>query len=108
MGAAVVAFTMATRDPDGIAIVGLVAGGAAVAVGALAAVAFMAAGTRTVKRGAARDAAVARGLRRGVMVGSAVGLVTLLRALDGLTPLTAVGVVAPFFVAEAVLSVRRP
>lgn len=98
---------MATRDPDGVASVGLVVGGVAVAVGALAALAFVATGTRKVKRGATRDAAAARGLRRGVMVGSAVGLVTLLRALDGLTPLTAVGVAVPFLVAEAVLSVRR-
>lgn len=107
IGAAVVAFTIATRDPDGITSVLLVVGGAAVAVGALAALAFVATGTRTVKRGATHDAAVARGLRRGVMVGSVVALITLLRAIDGLTPLTAAFVVAPFVVAEAVLSVRR-
>ena len=41
------------------------------------------------------------------MTGCAVALVLLLRAVDGLTPLTAVFVVAPFVVAEAVLSRRR-
>jgi hypothetical protein len=41
------------------------------------------------------------------MVGCVVALGTLLRALDGLTPLTAIAVVAPFVVAEAVLSARR-
>jgi hypothetical protein len=41
------------------------------------------------------------------MVGSAVALVALLRVLDGLTPLTAVFVLAPFVVAEILLSTRR-
>ena len=41
------------------------------------------------------------------MVGSAIGLLALLRVLDGLTGLTAVFVIAPFVVAEAVLSARR-
>jgi hypothetical protein len=63
--------------------------------------------TRRTKRGAPRDAAVVHGLRRGAMAGCVIGLVALLRALDGLTPLTAIFVVAPFVVAEAVLSTRR-
>ena len=41
------------------------------------------------------------------MVGSVVGLVALLRVVDGLTPLTLLFVVAPFLVAEAVLAGRR-
>ena len=41
------------------------------------------------------------------MVGSAIGLLALLRVVDGLTVLTAVFVIAPFVVAEAVLSARR-
>ena len=48
-----------------------------------------------------------RGLRRGAMAGCVVGLAALLRVLDGLTPLTAVFVAAPFVVAEVVLSTRR-
>lgn len=85
----------------------IVVAGAAVAVGALVAAALVAAGSRRTRRGPRRDAAVARGLRRGAMTGSAVGLVALLRVLDGLTPLTAIFVVAPFVVAEVVLSTRR-
>ncbi|MEA2662839.1 MAG: hypothetical protein QOH08_2411 [Chloroflexota bacterium] len=42
------------------------------------------------------------------MLGCVVGLVALLRVLDGLTPLTLAFVVAPFVVAEVVLSTRRP
>lgn len=82
-------------------------GGAAVGCGALAAVAFVAFGARTVKRGRARDVAVARGVRRGAMVGCVIGLLGLLRVVDGLTPLTAGFVIAPFLVAEAVLMSRR-
>lgn len=98
---------MATRDPDGPLSVGLVVGGAALAAGALAAAVFVGLGTRGAKRGARRDAAAARGLRRGAMVGCAVGLLALLRVVDGLSVLTAIFVVAPFVVAEAVLSLRR-
>ena len=104
---AIVAFTVATRDPDGPLTVTIVVAGVAVAVGALVAAALVAAGSRRTRRGTRRDAAVARGLRRGAMTGSAVGLVGLLRLLDGLTPLTAIFVIAPFVVAEVVLSTRR-
>jgi hypothetical protein len=65
------------------------------------------AAARRAKRGPRRAAGIARGLRRGAMVGSAVALVALLRVLDGLTPLTAVFVLAPFIVAEVLLSTRR-
>ena len=84
-----------------------VVAGAAVAVGALTAQVLVSLETRRAKRGPQRGAAIARGLRRGAMVGCAAALVILLRAVDGLTPLTAVFVVAPFVVAEAVLSTRR-
>lgn len=104
---AIVAFTVATRDPDGPLSVGLVVGGVAIAFGALAAALFAALAARGAKRGKTRDLAVARGLRRGAMVGSVIGLLALLRVLDGLTPLTAAFVIAPFVVAEAVLSARR-
>ncbi|MEP7003332.1 MAG: hypothetical protein ABI888_02225 [Chloroflexota bacterium] len=87
---------------------GLVVGGSAIAIGALAAAVFIELGTRGAKRGKHRELTSARGLRRGAMVGSATGLLTLLRVVDGLTPLTAVFVIAPFVVAEAVLSIRRP
>lgn len=84
-----------------------VVGGSAVAFGALIAAILVAAGTRHVKRGPKRDAAVARGLRRGTMGGAAAALVAVLRLLDGLTPLTVIFVVLPFIVAEAVLTTRR-
>ena len=85
----------------------LVVAGAAVAAGALSALALVSIGTRRAKRGPQRTAAIARGIRRGAMLGCAAALVILLRVVDGLTPLTAVFVVAPFVVAEAVLSTRR-
>jgi hypothetical protein len=84
-----------------------VVAGSAVAAGALVAAALVAAGSRRAKRGTQRDAMVARGLRRGAMAGSIVALVAVLRILDGLTPVTVVFVIAPFVVAEAVLSTRR-
>lgn len=81
--------------------------GAAIAAGALIALALVSASTRTARRGAKRSAAVARGLRRGAMVGCVLALLALLRVLDGLTPLTLVFVVAPFVAAEVLLSTRR-
>ena len=102
-----VAFTVATRDPDGPLSVGLVVGGGSILAGALAAALLVGLGARGAKRGKPREVAAARGLRRGAMVGSAIGLIALLRVLDGLTPLTAAFVIAPFVVAEAVLSSRR-
>lgn len=98
---------MATRDPDGPVSVALVVGAGAVAVGALAAAVFVRLGGRGAPRGTRRGAAAARGVRRGTMVGSAIGLMAILRVLDGLTVLTAIFVIAPFVVAEAVLSSRR-
>jgi hypothetical protein len=41
------------------------------------------------------------------MVGCVIGLLTLLRIVDGLTALTAIFVVAPFVVADVVLSTRK-
>ncbi|MHB8631479.1 MAG: hypothetical protein ACYC9W_06085 [Candidatus Limnocylindria bacterium] len=98
---------MATRDPDGPQTVGIVVAGSALAIGALASVAFIWLATRHTSRGARRAAATARGLRRGAIVGCLVALLAGLRVLDGLTPLTALFVAAPFLVAEAVLSTRR-
>ena len=81
--------------------------GAGIAIGALVAAVLTSSGTRRVRRGRKRDVAIAAGLRRGAMAGSSVGLLALLRVLDGLTPLTAIFVIAPFVVAEVVLSTRR-
>jgi hypothetical protein len=84
-----------------------VVAGAGIAIGALVGAVLVSAGTRRVRRGKKRDAAIATGLRRGAMAGSILGLIALLRVLDGLTALTAVFVIAPFVVAEVVLSTRR-
>ena len=86
---------------------GLVVAGSAVAIAALAALGLISVATRRAKRGQRRTVAAARGLRRGAMIGSAVALLALLRILDGLTPLTAAFVIAPFIVAEVVLTARR-
>ena len=51
--------------------------------------------------------AIAAVRARLALVGVLFGLAALLRVLDGLTPLTAVFVAAPFVVAEVVLSTRR-
>ena len=80
--------------------------GAGIAIGALAALAFVSA-TRRVIPAPQRAAALVRGIRRGTMVGCAAALLLVLRAVDGLTPVTTVFVIAPFVVAEAVLSTRR-
>jgi uncharacterized membrane protein YccC len=45
-------------------------------------------------------------VRRGTIVGAILGLVALLRVIDGLTPLTAAFVVGAFLLAEVVLSAR--
>ena len=97
---------MATRDPDGPLSVGLVVAGAGIAIGALIAAVLVSAGTRRLRRGKKRELAIATGLRRGAMAGSSLGLIALLRVLDGLTPLTAIFVIVPFVVAEVVLSTR--
>ena len=97
---------MATRDPDGPLSVGLVVAGAGITIGALIAAVLVATGTRRLRRGKRRELAIATGLRRGAMAGSSLGLIALLRVLDGLTLLTAIFVIVPFVVAEVVLSTR--
>ena len=81
--------------------------GGGIAIAALVAAILVSSGTRRLRRGKKRDTAIAAGLRRGAMAGSAIGLIALLRVLDGLTALTAIFVIAPFVVAEVVLSTRR-
>ena len=107
MGLAIVAFTVATRDPDSPLAIGVVAAGVALTTGGLVGGALVWDGLRRNARGVKRDRAVARGLRRGAMAGCILALGVLLRALDGLTPLTAILVAGPFIVAEAILSARR-
>lgn len=101
---AVAALVLATRDPEepwAVAAVILAAGGAAGAAATLVQL--------RRARGARRRASLGRTLvatRRGAEIAAAVALLLWLRALDGLSVITAVFVVATFLVAEAVLSAR--
>ena len=93
-----------TRDPEepwAVAAVILAAGGAA--GGAATLVQLRRAGGRRRRASEGRDAAA---LRRGIEIAAAVALLLWLRAVDGLSVITAVFVVATFVVAEAVLSAR--
>ena len=98
-------FGVATRDPDDLGTVLAVISGAAVTSGALVAAALIAVASRG-RRGRARPLDTARAIRRGAVAGSIVGLIALLRVIDGLTPLTAAFVVGAFVIAEIVLSAR--
>ena len=75
-----------------------------VAFGALVAAAFVALSGGRAK-GRPRGG-TARAVRRGAVAGSIVGLLAVLRVIDGLTPITAAFVIVPFVLAEVVLSVR--
>ena len=103
--AAVTVFVVATRDPDRLSTILVAIAGAAVATGALVAAALVAVASRR-RRGRVRDIEVVRAIRRGAVAGSIVGLIALLRVIDGLTPLTAAFVVGAFAIAEIVLSTR--
>lgn len=98
-------FIVATRDPDRLIVVLAAIAGAAVTTAALVAAAFVAVGSRS-GRGPGPSGATPRAMRRGAIAGSIVGLLALLRVIDGLTPLTAAFVVGTFLLAELVLSAR--
>jgi len=98
-------FIVVARDPDSLITVLAAIAGAAVATAALVAAALVAMASRG-RRGRARDIETVRAVRRGAVAGSIVGLIALLRVIDGLTPLTAAFVVGAFVIAEVVLSAR--
>ena len=104
-GAAIVAITVATREPSDRIGVALVVGGIAMTAGAVAARTLVWAGTRG-KRRQERAAAVGLALRRGAAVGAIAGTLALLRVVDGLTPITVGFVVLAFALAEVALSAR--
>ncbi|GAC1461651.1 MAG: hypothetical protein NVSMB8_13200 [Candidatus Limnocylindrales bacterium] len=99
------AFVVATRDPDRMVTVLAAIVGVAVTVGALVAAMLVVFASRG-RRDARRNGSTLRAVRRGVIAGSVVGLVAILRVIDGLTPLTAAFVVGSFLLAEVVLSAR--
>jgi hypothetical protein len=90
-------------DPDLPLAVGLVIAAAAVCAGAISAVLLLSVPPGGGRR---RQRAVAPALRRGIEVTAVVGLLLLLRVVDGLTIITGGFVVLGFAVAEVILSAR--
>lgn len=92
-----------TRDPEEAWAIGVVILAAATAAGALATLVQLRVLGRGRRRGRPRTSVAAR---RGVEIAAIVALLLWLRAVDGLSILTATFVVGSFFVAEAILSAR--
>jgi hypothetical protein len=90
-------------DPDLPLAVGLVIAAVAVCAGALSAALLLA--VPAAARGRGRRA-LAPALRRGIEVTAIVGLLLLLRVVDGLTVITGGFIVLGFLVAEVILSAR--
>jgi len=93
---------MLTSDPDVPLAVGSVIATVAVCSGALAAALLLS--VPAPARGRRQRAAPA--LRRGIEVTAIVGLLLLLRVVDGLTVITGGFIVLGFLVAEVILSAR--
>jgi hypothetical protein len=102
-GALVAAASMLLIDPDVPLAVGLVIAAGAVCCGATAALLLL--GVPVIE-GRRRQRAAAPALRRGIEVTAIVGLLLLLRVVDGLTLITGGFVVLGFLVAELILSAR--
>jgi len=98
------ALVLATRDPEepwAVAVVILAAGGVA---GGAATLVQLRAASR-VRRRASQGQSVAAA-RRGLEIAAAIALLLWLRALDGLSLITAAFVVTTFVATELVLSAR--
>lgn len=103
MSALIAAVAMLAIDPDVPLAVGLVIAAVAVCSGATLAALLLSLPAADVRR---RQRAVAPALRRGIEVTAVVGLLLLLRVVDGLTVITGGFVVVGFLVAEVILSAR--
>jgi hypothetical protein len=90
-------------DPDAPLAVGLVIAAVAICSGASVAALLLSLPAGDGRRG---RRAVAPVLRRGIEVTAAVGLLLLLRVVDGLTLITGGFIVLGFIVAEVILSAR--
>ena len=90
-------------DPDVPLAIGIVIAAVAVCAGALAAALLLSIPLGEPRR---RQRPAAPALRRGIEVTAIVGLLLLLRVVDGLTVITGGFVVAGFLIAEAILSAR--
>ncbi len=102
LASATIVFTVATRDPEDPRSVALVVVAIAVLVAALAVRVLAGPAPRRSRSRAIAPAA----LRRGVLAGLVTGGLAFLRAIDGLTPITAAFLVLAFLAAEYVLSAR--
>lgn len=94
---------MLAVEPDVPLAVGLVIAAIAVCCGAVAAVLLLS--VRANERGRQKGA-IGPSLRRGIEVTAIVGLLLLLRVVDGLTLITGGFIVLGFLVAEVILSAR--
>ena len=94
---------MLASDPDVPLAVGIVIAAVAVCAGAVAAGLLLS--VSSAGRGRRRGA-IAPALRRGTLVTAVVGLLLLLRVVDGLTVITGGFVVLGFVIAEVILSTR--
>jgi hypothetical protein len=94
---------IAAIDPDVPLAVGLVVAAVAVCAGALVAAVLLSVRASERRRS---SRATAPALRRGIEVTAVVGLLLLLRVVDGLTVITGGFVIIGFLVAEVILSAR--
>jgi hypothetical protein len=90
-------------DPDAALAIGLVMASIAVCCGALAALLLLGVGEGGSRR---HERATAPALRRGIEVTAVVGLLLVLRVVDGLTVITGGFIVLGFLAAEAILAAR--
>jgi hypothetical protein len=102
-GALIAAGSIVAVDPDVPFAIGVVIAAVAVSAGAIAAVLMLSIPLGESRR---RQRPAASALRRGIEVTAIVGLLLLLRVVDGLTVITGGFIVAGFLVAEAILSAR--
>ncbi len=100
------ALTVTLRDPGEQFAVASAVVALSVFAGALAALGALRLATLGAPRGRVPARSRRGALRRGAEVGGAIGLLALLRAVDGLTPLTGSFIVLAFVAAEAVVSAR--
>ncbi|HEV8655965.1 MAG TPA: hypothetical protein VGR85_10690 [Candidatus Limnocylindria bacterium] len=94
---------MLLYEPDAPFAVALVIVALSVCAGAVASALMLSVAGRWRSR---RRGAVAPALRRGIEVTAIVGLLLLLRVVDGLTVITGGFIVLGFLVAEVILSAR--
>jgi hypothetical protein len=98
-----VAGSILAADPDVPLAIGVVIAGVAVCSGAVAAAVLLSLPAGDSRR---RQRGAAPALRRGIEVTAIVGLLLLLRVVDGLTVITGGFIVIGFVVGEAILSAR--